>query len=273
MKTFPARLHVLLAREAPVGLVIRRGPSKQVATFLWDRTNDTFELGQWLKGRIYERRCDLSPDGTYFIYFAINGKWGGDALGSWTAISVAPYLKAISLFQLGHTYNGGGLWVTSRTYWLNGDHKRLRESPVVRRDERYKPTPLGKKGCLGAHHPQLLRDGWKHTEDRELGKWNSLAIFEKPAGHDWILRKLAHYQGRSPVGKGCYWDEHELFNSKTNTVIKCPTWEWAELDGDRLVWAEGGVLKAAKVGPDGPESIVSLRDFNEDKFQEIVAPY
>ncbi len=38
----PARLHVLLARTAPLAVVIRRGPSKKVATLLWDRTNDEF---------------------------------------------------------------------------------------------------------------------------------------------------------------------------------------------------------------------------------------
>lgn len=43
---FAARLHVLLAREKKVGLVIRRGPSKSVCTVLWDRKRDTFTLGQ-----------------------------------------------------------------------------------------------------------------------------------------------------------------------------------------------------------------------------------
>ena len=85
--SFPARLHVLLASKAKVGLVIRRGPSKSVCTILWDQDHDTFRLGQWMRGRIYERRCDLSPDGTRFIYFAMNGRWQSDTKGSWTAIS------------------------------------------------------------------------------------------------------------------------------------------------------------------------------------------
>ena len=65
---FPARIHILLAREAPVGAVIRRGPSKRVCALLWDRERDSFRMGQWLKGRIYERRSDLSPNGEYMIY-------------------------------------------------------------------------------------------------------------------------------------------------------------------------------------------------------------
>src|SRR5262245_29894464 len=83
---FPPRLHVLMAREAPVGVVIRRGPSKSVCTLIWDRRSDSFILGQWLKGRIFERRSDLSPDGKYLLYFAMNGRWRTEARGSWTAI-------------------------------------------------------------------------------------------------------------------------------------------------------------------------------------------
>src|ERR1044071_8005891 len=84
---FPAHLHVLLARDAKVGLVIRRGPSKSVCTVLWDRKRNKFKLGQWIRGRIYERRCDLSPDGKHFIYFSMNGRCKSETKGSWTAIS------------------------------------------------------------------------------------------------------------------------------------------------------------------------------------------
>jgi len=80
---FPARLHVLLARNAKVALVIRRGPSKSVCTVLWNRERNTFKLGQWMRGRIYERRSDLSPDGKHFIYFAMNGRWESATKGAW----------------------------------------------------------------------------------------------------------------------------------------------------------------------------------------------
>lgn len=66
----PARLHVILAREAPKAVVFRRGPTGQVCTLGWDLETDTFTMGQWLKGRIYEYRSDLSPDGELMIYFA-----------------------------------------------------------------------------------------------------------------------------------------------------------------------------------------------------------
>jgi hypothetical protein len=73
----PARLFVILARRAPVGVIFRRGPSPWVQLIRWDTEHDRFEHGQWFHGRIYERRCDLSPDGSLLIYFA--SKFSGRA--------------------------------------------------------------------------------------------------------------------------------------------------------------------------------------------------
>jgi hypothetical protein len=47
------RLYVLLARRAPLGIVFRRGPSKQVLVLSWQTDKHEFRLGQWFKGRIY----------------------------------------------------------------------------------------------------------------------------------------------------------------------------------------------------------------------------
>lgn len=66
----PARLHAIIARERRRAVVFRRGPSKKVAVIGWNLNSDEFTPGQWFKGRIYEYRCDLSPDGNYLLYFA-----------------------------------------------------------------------------------------------------------------------------------------------------------------------------------------------------------
>ena len=65
----PCRLFVLLARDAPLGLVLRRGPSDWFRLSLWHTDTDRFEHGQWMAGRVYERRSDLAPDGSLFVYF------------------------------------------------------------------------------------------------------------------------------------------------------------------------------------------------------------
>jgi hypothetical protein len=275
MAPFPPRIHVLLASQAPIGLVIRRGPSNCVATLLWDRQRDTFQLGQWLKGRIYGRRSDLSPDGKHFIYFAMNGKWTSEAAGAWTAVSCAPYLKAIALFPKGDCWHGGGLWTGKSTYWLNDGygHTVLRDSSAVRRDPDYQPATGYGGECLGVYYPRLLRDGWQLIERVQVEKWKSKDIFEKPMGKGWILRKIAHAEVGAPIGKGCYWDEHELRQTSVESAIACPEWEWADLDGKQLVWAAGGKLKAAQVKKTGLTNERELFDFNGMAFSPIEAPY
>ena len=69
----PPRLHVLTARDCAAALVLRRGPGRWVAAIGWDRDSAGISLGQWFHGRIYEHRCDLSPDGRHFISFAEKG--------------------------------------------------------------------------------------------------------------------------------------------------------------------------------------------------------
>jgi hypothetical protein len=270
---FPARIHVLMASHAPVGLVIRRGPSKCVATLLWDRHQDDFRLGQWLKGRIYERRSDLSSDGQYFIYFAMNGHWQSESRGAWTAISRAPYLKAIAFFPKGDCWNGGGLWTGRASYWLNGCHTVARDTSVVKRDLGYQPPAIYGGECLSVYYHRLLRDGWGLVDRIQSGQWNAIDIFEKPIGKGWILRKIAHAEVGAPEGKGCYWDEHELIGPDRVESIHCPDWEWAELDETRLVWATAGKLYAAQVTKAGLVKEVELFDFNGMEFTPIEAPY
>ena len=63
-------LQLLGARAARLGVVLRRGPSAWAQLARWERDGDRVTPGQWFHGRVYERRCDLSPDGRLFVYFA-----------------------------------------------------------------------------------------------------------------------------------------------------------------------------------------------------------
>jgi len=275
MTQFPARIHVLLARRAPLGVVVRRGPSKHVATILWDRRRDAFQLGQWLKGRIYERRSDLSPNGHYLIYFARNGKWDSEAQGAWTAISRAPYLKALAIFPKGDCWHGGGLWTGKNTYWLNDGcgHSVLHDTREVRRDKRFTPSEDFGGECLGVYYHRLLRDGWQLVERIQVANWRAHDVFEKPINHGWLLRKVAHAEINSADGKGCYWDEHQLVHVESGTEIQCPDWEWADRDGERLVWSSRGRLFCGIVTPDGLGQQKELYDFNPMEFEPIEVAY
>ena len=70
MSKTSARIHAILPRKGNKAVVFRRGPASCVAVIGWDLATDTFKVGQWLRGRIYPFRCDLSPKGEYLLYFA-----------------------------------------------------------------------------------------------------------------------------------------------------------------------------------------------------------
>jgi hypothetical protein len=270
-ETFPARLHVLLARDAKIGLVIRRGPSKSVCTILWNRERDTFKLGQWMRGRIYERRSDLSPDGKHFIYFAMNGRWQSETKGAWTAISRVPYLKAITLFAKGDCWHGGGLFLGAREFWLNNGygHTELKASSQLKQNPKRQPRDYYGGECLNVYYNRLQRDGWVMAKDEYQGG----ILFEKKLPKSWLLRKLAFSEIGAPAGRGCYWDAHELRQESTSTVLAFPEWEWADYVDGRLVFAADGKLKSAQLSRGRLGSEKLLYDFSDMKFKAIAAPY
>lgn len=247
-KQVPARLHVLLARHSPMAVVIRRGPSKQVCTVGWNREDDSFEVGQWLKGRIYEYRCDLSPDGKYLLYFAMKG---GE---TYTAISRAPWLKAVEFYPMIGTWEGGGLFLTENKFWLNEHFQRgkpLIHSVDLQRDESDDPGGFYGEG-------RLIRNGWKPSEDTSPSDVSS--VFEKPLPEGWILT--------------LYKNRYELINKESDSLLECDDWEWADLDGQTVVWASKGCIYRASIESSEKIGVPKiLYDFNPLKFERIEAPY
>jgi len=108
------RLFIIMARDAPIAVVYRRGPRKWYHVQLWRMDTDTFEPGAWFRGRIYEDKCDLSPDGGLMIYFCHGGAYRLGYTDSWTALSRPPWLYALTLWPWGTTYGGGGRFVSNR---------------------------------------------------------------------------------------------------------------------------------------------------------------
>jgi len=92
----------------------------------WNIDDDTFECGQWFKGRIYERRCDLSPEGDLLIYFAANYR---KPYYSWTAISCPPFLTALALWPKGDCWGGGGHFLSRKRVALN--HRSLQQETTL----------------------------------------------------------------------------------------------------------------------------------------------
>ena len=254
----PARLSVLLASESPVGVVLRRGPTKWVRVIMWDRTTDGFQPGPWFKGRILADRSDVSPDGRHLIYFAMGGMgWAIPATGgTWTAISVLPSLKAMSIWGQGDPRLPALLSIStcrlsagpspgaeeecSCRAVLSG-WKRM---PICSSFEMIQSYDEKRMPPHRRHKSRMERDGWVRKGDNAKGP-----VLEKVIPEGWILRKVGWYCGY----------EIERPNASKLTFL---AWEWAEWDRRRLVWAEGGRLLTAKVGNHQLDFVRALYDFN-----------
>lgn len=230
-----ARLAVLLAKDAPVGVVFRRARTKLVQIVCWNRETDHFESGRWFKGRIYADRSDISPDGRHLIYFAIGGvAWAIPATGgTWTAISEIPSLTARALWGQGDTWAGGGVFTSNNSFWLyaDGNTFRIRDESGLRRES------------LDPGFSRMERDGW----DQEV----AVAILSTRSrlAADGHLRKTGRSTG------------HEL-ELPGELRLKFSHWEWADWDRTRLVWAEGGALRTATLNQQGLGDATTLYDFN-----------
>ncbi len=273
---FPARLHVLVARHGDNAIVIRRGPSKQVCTFEWNRKTNQLTQGQWLKkARIFERRADISANGNYWIFFAMDGRWQSKTKGSYTVVAKTPWLKALTLYAKGDGWHGGGLFSYDNVYWLNDGHghEQLQRSDLVKSNKNYQPKDNFGGECLHVYYNRLQRDGWKLIDRYRTINQNVNAVFEKATTQGWMLRKICHEGTSHPVGKGVYWDEHELVN-KQGEKKSHPDWEWAEWMDGAVVFAESGRLYRLTVKNSLELNKTELiHDFNDYQFTELIAPY
>src|SRR6185369_14808118 len=82
----------------------------------WNTETHEIRKGQWIKGRIYERRCDLSPSGEKLVYLAARNR---PPIYAWTAVSRPPFLTALALWPNTGACGGGGLFQNERTVALD----------------------------------------------------------------------------------------------------------------------------------------------------------
>jgi hypothetical protein len=145
----PPRIYCVPALDAPIVAVIRRGPTNWSHVGRWDVARLAYEPGAWFGGRIFPRRCDLSPDGRFLSYFAHkpNAKWAiGDA---YVAVSKLPWLTAL------HAFATCGTW--TRGYYFTQD-RPAQEVPGL-------PLPYGLQSIPAVQFATERRRGWEEASD------------------------------------------------------------------------------------------------------------
>jgi hypothetical protein len=297
------RLYAILAPARRTAVIFRRGPSKRVLLIRWWLDSDTFEIGQWFMGRIYERRCDLSPNGELLVYFAQDF---GRPLGSWTAISKPPFLTALALWPKGDCWGGGGLFKSDIHLDLN--HRSGQEMTLPSKyklPKRFRVTQLGEHAGWGEDDPILhmhrLRDGWWHAQAGHA-KFAGLnedisypvepnEIYTKPQPGNpklelrCILRGIGHRQ------HAWYLEDYAVAQRTDNKKLVPPalqSWttlryseevDWADWDrnGDLLFAKDGRLYRLAKesavvAGSSLLDGAREIADFRALRFAPKVAP-
>ena len=258
-------LYVIPARDGRSAVVFRRGPSKRVLVLRWWLDHDRIEQGQWFAGRLYERHCDLSPDGDLLLYFA--ARYKGDP-PMWTAISRTPYLTALVLW---HCYmSGGGVFETDRSVCL--EPTTSHEEPLLSHQRTLSPYPMeelsrhltvrtaGDRDNMRAwectDHGRMTRDGWRCIANGVVMKPNGWAqdrldptfvgpqVYERP-NHGPTLRRIKCLQA------GSVWKTSEAYAivSREGAVVRdlaaCMWADWAA-DGDLLLAHNGCLYRLPK---------------------------
>lgn len=285
-----ARIFVILARDVPVAVVIRRGPSRRVQILRWDTKTDEFEPGQWFKGRIHERRCDISPSGKYFLYFAARYRYGCYPL-TWTAVSKPPYLTALSLWDSDGSV-GGGMFETDERILVNVSFIGLCALPGSRKCPRIEDVqlvPFSELKETELYRRRLLRDGWIVTQAGRRHPYNSSAKIHETIDPPLIYSKSAKHFNRSyslnMAILGYYEEggvtqvaEYSVTNEAGSVVIDLGRVDWADWDsgGDLLFSEEGKIYRVRRDygQPFVPEKgrAKLLIDLNHSKFEKVIAP-
>ena len=256
------RIHVLTATAADTAVVLRRGPTDVVAAIGWNRRTDTFELGQWVRGRVYEHRADLSPDGRHMIYFVYNGSGNRGV----TAISRAPWFRAVAAWPQPHTWHGGGAFTEEGCVFLNGA-AASNELPDGLQPAAPTAFPHGTDGFHmgGLYAATQVRRGWRSDQNPStaVGLWRDVS-------GGWQIEQTIRIGARN---RALLSSAYALVRAGADRR-EMPAWTWADTWRDGIHFAADGKLWFARISRDGRLTHNRvLHDFNDMSFQAIRAPY
>lgn len=253
----PARVSIILASSADYAVILRRGPTSQVATLGWDLQHNTLTMGQWLKGRILS--CHLSPNGKSMIYFAYSDKSGS----TWITVSKAPLLKALDFYQTDSSWEATCFFLTNDEYWVGQSVLDKIQSNQFKTFKHSHFKVVTDREISRSPYP------WQYlvTEEITLSngfKYRMTSSYKQILTDQWLLIKTNQ-------------DQYSLLHNESNQTIELPTWYSATRYKNRILFSENGQLKSldiAKLNRENPLShAVTLHDLNDMQFEEIIAPY
>jgi hypothetical protein len=264
-----------------VAVLFRRGPSKRVEVIRWDMRGDTFERGHWFRGRIYERRCDLSPDGELLVYFA--SKFNTQTLKdteytyAWTAVSKPPWLTALALWPKGDCWCGGGLFTGRRALRLN--HRPDQATPHAGHLPRrlaVEPDPDARGENDPLYSARLSRDGWQVWQEWQLEWLGRPSYFVTHAPEIRVRRHPARnlrVEMHREVQGVRYRERFRVEGPQGEIALPEGRVDWVDWDSTgRLVVLVDGRVQVAAAGGSGIGDWKTLVDLTPDRPEARVPP-
>lgn len=168
------RLYCIPATRAPVVAVFRRGPASWSHVGRWDLAQRRYEPGAWLRGRIFPRRSDLSPDGRFLCYFAHKPSATWEHGEAYVAISKLPWLSAL------HAFGTCGTWTRGYYFTEAGDGESFGDAGIA--------IPYGLRSIPAVQFANERRRGWVQAADSP----------RRARADTWDERRNARMQKRQP---------------------------------------------------------------------------
>jgi hypothetical protein len=152
---------LLPAKSAPYTVVFRRKPTDCFHVLRWNTETDQIEHGAWFAGTIYPKRADVSFDGNWLVFLAMD-----PGAATFNRVSSPPLLNPVVEVESTGTYRGGGYWETQSLLRLHGwftfrEGKQKVQEALPFAVENYEEE-LGELGVL---YRRLARDGWYRVGD------------------------------------------------------------------------------------------------------------
>jgi len=169
------RIYCVPATAAPVVAVFRRGPTNWSHVGRWDLEKRRYEPGAWLRGRVFPRRSDLSPDGRWLCYFAHKPTARWDIGDAYVAVSKLPWLTAL------HAFPTCGTW--TRGYYFTVDFAASDLETVPQLPWRLRSIPV-------TQFANERRRGWEESPESP----------PRDLSDAWDTRRNARMQKRQPGG-------------------------------------------------------------------------
>jgi hypothetical protein len=237
----------------------------------WDLAAPAYEPGTWLRGTIYPQRCDLSPDGRWFAYFAMKQSAEWELGSTYIAISRLPWLTALAAWGIGSTWTRGMQFVDDASV-RDVDEPDLGD--LVRVHERF--------GLRMSHADSFAterRRGWTETADtppRDPGD-----AWDEARGDRIVMERVrpGSAEAERLTVRGTYAAIRELHGVRTNVryefhrrggaeTLHGVQWADWDMEGRLLVATEDGRLQIRQ----GSDETSTVWEADEGSIEPDPAP-